>query len=161
MNVFKYLISLLYPRKCPFCTRVIDENILFCSNCGKKLPFIPKEVQPRRFPYVDECYSVFYYKNMIRESIIRYKFNNAAAYSEIYGHFLRKYIDENNISCDIISWVPLSRKRHKHRGYDQSELLAKECAIYYEAKSMSLLRKIRDNKAQSGITDEKARKENV
>lgn len=161
MSVFKYVISLLYPRKCPFCTRVIDEKLLYCPICERKLPFIPDQVQPRRFDYVDECHSVFYYRDIVKESIIRYKFNSAAAYSEIYGHFLRKYIDENHISCDIISWVPLSRKRYRKRGYDQAKLLAKECASCYDTECVSLLCKIRDNKAQSSILDAKARKENV
>ena len=161
MNIKNTLVSLLYPRKCPFCTKVIDENLLLCPRGEKKLPFIPKHLQPRSFKYIERCYSVFYYRDMVQESILRYKFHNASAYSEIYGHFLRKCIDENQISCDIISWVPLSRKRLRKRGYDQARLLAEECASQFGIKCLPVLDKIRDNKAQSGISDATARKANV
>ena len=161
MKIYDFFISLLYPRKCPFCGKIIDEAILYCSDCAKKLPYIPAEFQPRSFDFVDECHSIFYYRDMVQDSILRYKFHDCAGFCKIYGHFLRKYIDENRISCDIISWVPLSRKRYRKRGYDQARLLADECAVAYSTKSVSLLRKIRDTKAQSGISDASVRKENV
>jgi len=161
MKILDAVISLLYPKKCPFCTGLIDENAEICARCEKKLPFIPNSIQPRKFDYVDECYSVFYYSDRVKDSILRYKFGRATGYSSIYGKFLRKCIDENSISCDIISWVPLSRRRLKKRGYDQARLLADECAVYYGASSEAVLRKVRNIKAQSSISDAKARKENV
>lgn len=161
MKLKETVISLLYPKKCPFCTRLIDEKADMCVRCEKKLPFIPSSLQPRKSDFVDECYSVFYYREIVQDSILRYKFGHATGYSSIYGKFLRKCIDENSISCDIISWVPLSRKRLRKRGYDQAKLLADECAVYYGTRSEAVLRKVRDTKAQSGIPDAKTRKANV
>ena len=161
MRLLDYVIGLLYPRKCPFCTKIIEEKLLYCSSCAKKLPYIPNQLQPRSFKYVDEAYSVFYYKDEVRDSILRYKFSALSAYSQVYGQFLRKCIDENGISCDIISWVPLSRRRLRHRGYDQAKLLAKECADYFGEECKALLFKVRHNKAQSGLSDASARKTNV
>ena len=115
MKVIDFLISLLYPRKCPFCRRGIDENKLVCPACEKKLPFITDRPL-RRFAYVDECYSALEYCGAVRDSVHRFKFQGAAAYAEIYGTFLAKCIDENGIFCDIITWVPLSRARLRKGG---------------------------------------------
>lgn len=160
MNIFRWLIELLYPRKCPFCTKVIDEDKRLCRNCEKKLPFIIDR-PPRRFGYVDECYSTLEYKDSVRESIHRFKFGGAAAYAEIYGAFLIKCIDENRIFCDIITWVPLSRARLRKRGYDQVWLLAEYAAAHLGLEAQPMLKKTRNNKAQSSLRDEKARKANV
>lgn len=160
MNFFGFFISLLYPRKCPFCSRVIDENKLLCTDCGKKLPFI-EAGRPRSFAYVDACYSALEYSGCVRESIHRFKFQGAAAYAEIYGTFLAKCIDENGIFCDIITWVPLSRARLRKRGYDQAGLLAEAVAGYMGLEAKPLLKKTRNNRAQSGLRGETARKANV
>lgn len=160
MNVLNFLLALLYPKKCPFCRRLIDEKRRICPSCITKLPYIYQR-PPRKYSYVDECYSCLQYKDMVRESIHRYKFSGAAVYAEIYGDFLTKCIDENGISCDIITWVPLSRARLRKRGYDQSRLLAEAVAERCGLECLPLLRKNRDNKAQSGISGEAARKRNV
>ena len=160
MNIFRWLISLLYPRKCPFCGRLIDEDKRLCRNCERKLPFITDR-PPRRFGELDECYSALEYRDAVRESIHRYKFQGAAAYAEIYGAFLVKCIDENHIFCDIITWVPLSRARLRKRGYDQAELLAEYVAAQRGLELMPLLRKKRHNRAQSSLSGEAARKANV
>ena len=160
MKIFRWLIALLYPRKCPFCTKVIEENRCLCRNCERKLPFISNR-PPKRFGYVDECYSTLEYKDSVRESVHRFKFNGAAAYAEIYGAFLTKCIDENCIFCDIITWVPLSRARFRKRGYDQARLLAEYVAGHLGLEAQPLLKKLRNNKAQSSLNDEKARKANV
>lgn len=160
MKVFSLLISLLYPRKCPFCRRVIDENKRLCIACERKLPFITDRA-PRRFGYVDECCSALEYSGTVRDSIHRFKFQGAAAYAEIYGAFLAKCIDENGIFCDIITWVPLSRARLRKRGYDQARLLAEALAGQTGLELRPLLKKIRNNKAQSGLKAEAARSANV
>lgn len=160
MRFINRLIALLYPRKCPFCAKVIDEDKLLCRNCGRKLPFIIDR-PPRRFGFVDECYSTLEYKDSVRDSVHRFKFRGAAAYAEIYGAFLTKCIDENRIFCDIITWVPLSRARLRKRGYDQARLLAEYVAGHLGVEAQPLLKKARNNKAQSSLHDEKARKANV
>lgn len=161
MKIIDALLSLLYPKKCPFCQKLIDEDRLLCRSCQSRLPFIPAATQPRLLPNVDACYSVLYYQDSVRQSILRYKFGGAASYAEIYSHFLGKCIDENGITCDIITWVPLSRARLRKRGYDQARLLAEGISLITGTECVPMLRKIRNNPAQSGTKDAAARKKNV
>ena len=97
----------------------------------------------------------------VRRSLLRYKFQGLRIYAELYGEFLAKCIDENPISCDSITWVPLSRKRLRKRGYDQARLLAEELSRQTGLPCVPMLRKIRNNPAQSGTGDAKKRRENV
>lgn len=161
MSLLNSILSLLYPRKCPFCRSLIEENRLLCRQCEGRLPIIPKALLPRSVSALEGCYSVFYYKDTVRESLLRYKFSGAAAYAEIYASFLAKCIDENDISCDIITWVPLSRRRRFYRGYDQAQLLAEGLSALTGIRCASLLRKIRHNPAQSGTDSAAERMRNV
>ena len=97
----------------------------------------------------------------MRESLLRYKFHSLTAYAKIYGEFLSKCLDENEISCDSITWVPLSRRRRRLRGYDQARLLAEELSRRRGLPCEELLRKRRNNPAQSSLGGPAARRANV
>ena len=154
------VLDLLYPKKCVFCHKLTDNGSWVCSGCST-ITVIPKEEQYQDLMYADGCYSAFYYENLVRESLHRYKFSHLSAYSGIYSQFISKCIGENGLSCDIITWVPISSKRKRSRGYDQSELIARELADMYGFTPQKLLKKIVNNKAQSRIGSPENRKNNV
>ena len=61
----------------------------------------------------------------------------------------------------MVTWVPVSRRRLRSRGYDQARLLAESACRLWEVRPEQLLQKITDNPAQSGLTEEAARRANV
>lgn len=71
----------------------------------------------------------------------------------VHDHLAGKY--------DLITWVPLSEKRKKERGYDQAFLLASAAALELNDVAVETLRKGRDNAAQSGLEGEAERRANV
>ena len=93
--------------------------------------------------------------------MLRFKFHGAACYSSIFGELLAAEVKRSGMEADIITWIPLSRKRLRKRGYDQARLLAEETAKWLHMPCMPLLDKIRNNPAQSGIADREARQRNV
>ena len=119
------------------------------------------ERRSRKLPNTTGCYAPLLYEGDVRSSLLRYKFQGQSGYAKVYGEFLSKCIDENAISCDIITWVPLSRRRLRSRGYDQARLLAEEIAGRYELSCLPLLKKRRNNPAQSRTGDAAKRKANV
>ena len=62
---------------------------------------------------------------------------------------------------DTVTWVPVSKKRLRQRGYDQARLLAESACRRWDTKPVALLRKVADNPAQSGLTEAAARRANV
>ena len=62
---------------------------------------------------------------------------------------------------DVVTWVPVSRRRLRSRGYDQARLLAESACRLWEVRPEQLLQKITDNPAQSGLKEEAARRANV
>ena len=112
-------------------------------------------------PHVDRCVAPLFYENRVRDSLLRYKFGRLTGYAGIYARFMAKCIDENEISCDIITWVSVSRKRMRERGYDQSELLAEATAKLLGIPCVRTLNKVRRTVRQSRIKSDAGRKENV
>ena len=160
MKILDRLLELLYPTKCAFCHKLTGGDKI-CKSCRTALPLTPKGAQVQKFPFISACVSPLYYTGDVRESLLRYKFGSLSAYAEVYASFMAKCIDENQFSCDIITWVPLSRKRLRKRGYDQARLLAEELSRISGIGCCRLLKKTRNNPAQSGTGSAEKRRANV
>ncbi len=162
MNVLlSRFLDLLYPPRCVFCHELMPRGVELCAHCRETLPYTAGEGQRRRLKGISLCVSPLYYEGVVRESLLRYKFGSLSGYAKIYGEFLTKCIDENDISCDSITWVPLSRRRKLLRGYDQARLLAEELSRRTGIPCEGLVRKVRSNPAQSGIGGPAKRRINV
>ncbi|MBQ6403949.1 MAG: ComF family protein [Oscillospiraceae bacterium] len=162
MNLIGWFLELLYPTRCAFCHKLIRKNgEKVCADCLRKLPYVPLPAQKQCFPHVESCFSPLYYEGDVRASLLRYKFSSLTGYAEIYADFLAKCIDENQVICDSITWVPISRRRLRRRGYDQARLLAEELARRTGLPCERSLIKIRDNPPQSRIKTAAQRRANV
>lgn len=150
MKLLDHILDLLYPPRCPFCRKLLrDWEPSICRSCEKTLPYVPEAVSCRQFKGIAKCVSPLYYEGTVRDSLLRYKFSGVTAYRRVYAELISKCIDENDISCDIITWVPLSRRRLRRRGYDQAKLIAEAIAKNRSLPCESLLKKIRNNPPQS------------
>lgn len=158
------LLDLFFPLKCPFCHRLLEEDEKtdgLCSLCRKVLPHTHEEGK-QSFDGVEECVSPLWYREEVRESIHNYKFSDRAVYARGYAHLMadcvREYMEG---SWDVITWVPLSKKRLRERGYDQAKLLAEELGKELNAAVLPLLCKEFHTKAQSSLKEASVRRANV
>lgn len=162
MKILDKLAALLYPWRCVFCDSVLRDTDI-CLECERKLPYTKGDSIYQKLPFIEKCVSPLYYKDSVRDAVHRYKFYGCRAYSRRFGAMMAECV-ENNLDCggiDVISWIPLSRKRLRKRGYDQARLLAQEISAAVGVPCAPLLRKVRDNKAQSKTRDARQRAANV
>ena len=158
--ILSWFLELLYPSKCVFCDGLLTkEETELCSRCRKELPYCEGTV--RQVPFSKDTTAVFYYEAQVRESVLRYKFRRNPQYSHAYGRLLAMKIAEEGMDYDVIAHVPVSRRRHRRRGYDQAQRLAKATARELGATYQRLLKKVRNNPAQSGISRPEQRRANV
>ena len=155
------LSNLLFPPKCVLCRRLLTKQETdLCHNCRTETADFSKA--RRKIPFVADWIAVWYYSGKVRKSLIRYKFSNARSYADIYGRFLSmRLLKEYPDGIDILTWVPISARRRRKRGYDQVELLAYAVGKEWDQGPVRLLEKIRDTKPQSTISDAAKRRANV
>ena len=157
------ILDFFYPPRCAFCRALLrtGTGLWVCPSCLEKLPRLTKDEQRRDVRHTELVLAPLRYEGVVRESLLRYKFGGLTAYAAVYAEFLAKCIDENGISCDSITWVPLSRRRLRQRGYDQARLIAEELAKRLGLPCECFLVKRRHTRPQSGISDREKRKANA
>ena len=158
------LLDLLYPPKCVFCGCLLeDARALMCPPCERELPWLRGADAEREGEFISRCVSPLRYQDKVRDSVRRYKFSGMYSFCRVYGALTARCVREHLPGrYDLISWVPVSRKRRRERGYDQAFLLARETALALEAEPpVPVLKKVRHNPPQSGLEDAAARRANV
>ena len=155
------VLNLLFPPKCTLCGKVLEKQETdLCRICRTESPECFGV--HKNFSFLDSWAAVWYYEGNIRESLLRYKFRRARHYAPVYGRMLAmRLLQEYPDGFDLLTWVPISRLRRFKRGYDQVELLAQAVAQELGMTPVSTLKKIRNNRPQSGITAAAKRRANV
>jgi ComF family protein len=163
MGIFANILDLFFPPKCVFCGKLLRKSTDgICPECAAGLPYTTGASVSQTGDFFDECVSPLRYEGNVRKSILRFKFKGATAYAEVYGHLLKDCISTHLAGkYDLITWVPLSRKRAKDRGYDQAMLLALAVALELDDVAVEALVKNVHVEAQSSLNDREARKANV
>ena len=130
-NFYDNILDLIYPPVCGICGK-LSQNYL-CKKCQKILEnqskFVIDENQDFNQNFNKHLY-IFKYEGIIRRMILNYKFNEKSYLYITFVNFLLKNEKFFKIlkSYDTIIPVPISSERKNERGYNQSELLAKELA---------------------------------
>ncbi len=155
------LTRLLFPPKCILCRRILENSELdLCHNCRIEAPECP--ASRNRLSFLDSWAAIWYYEDLVRASLLRYKFRSARAYAPAYGRLLAmKLLQQHPEGFDLLTWVPISRLRRWKRGFDQVELLATYVGAELGMTPQPLLKKIRHNRPQSGIHGDAKRRANV
>ncbi|MBA7694315.1 hypothetical protein ES703_102922 [subsurface metagenome] len=101
------------PPLCPQCGKPQPSGIL-CPNCvGWQT-----EIEGVRSP--------FRFDGAIRQAIHQLKYRNLRALAPPLAKLLKDYLITNPMPGEVVVPVPLHQKRLKERGYNQSQLLARE-----------------------------------
>lgn len=157
------LLDLFFPPRCVFCHKLLKAGERsICTTCQSELPYTAPETALQFGEHFSKCASALYYQDVVKDSFHRFKFSGRANYATPYGKLMadcvRRYLPD---SYDLITWVPLSSKRKKKRGYDQAMLLAMAVALELSDVAVETLRKVEDRPAQSSLEGPAARFDNV
>lgn len=160
MKHLTWVLDLLFPPKCCFCGRILEHTGI-CEDCGRTLPRTEGEAV-RELSGGLRCAAPLWYEGTVREALLGLKFRGDSWAAEPLGALAAECAAEAfSGEFDVVTWVPVSRKRRRKRGYDQAELLARSICRCWETAPVQMLKKAVDNPAQSGISERSARRANV
>lgn len=154
------VLDLLFPPKCVFCGKLMERGRV-CPACEKVLMAMDQP-KNRTLAGGTFCVSALPYEDVVRESVLRFKFEGRDFYATVYGEIMaRTAALELADRFDMVTWVPVSKKRRRERGYDQAELLAKAVCEHWGIDPVRTLEKSKNNPAQSGLASAEQRRANV
>lgn len=163
MSRMCFPLDLLFPQKCPFCQKILnDPESPVCPACQPTLPWLTGQAAHRKPEFVTLCVSPLAYQGAVPKAIHRYKFKHVRACARPFGLLVTQCIQDHLLGqFDLITWAPISKKRLQERGYDQAEKLAREAGNRLDIPVLATLRKVRHTSPQSDLTSKAARKANA
>lgn len=164
-KLYTLLINAFFPARCPYCNETIFRNTEACDDCKSKLEY----ENIITLLYKSKNISPFKYSGINKKAVLNFKFSNNPNYSEQMAISMQKsiineysdYLDNRSPkNFDIITCVPFTKRRYQKRGYNQSQLLAKNLSDYLNIDFQPVLLKTKDNQAQHTLPKAE-RKKNV
>lgn len=152
-------------RLCALCYQkleVIGERA--CLKCGKML-FAEEEYcldcQNHEKAF-DRAIAPFCYSGGAAKLVTDLKFRGKRHLADAMARMMTDKLLESGLTADVVIPVPLHPNREKERGYNQSELLAREIASALNLPLSFAVRRVKDTLASSGLTGgRRAREENM
>lgn len=101
-------------------------------------------------PAVDAARAPFLYDGPLARAIRGMKFSGWHALGSHMAGAMAQVAGD--LRADVLTWVPLSRRRLRRRGFDQAEVLARALAPRLDLPLDRLLARTRDTRAQARRT---------
>ncbi len=155
-NILYCLAQLIYSgdEYCVICNEYSEESEPLCTKCRRKL----RRCGDSFYIGDDEekylVWSAFYYSSIVKELIIRLKYKSDFVCGEILANSMLELVKNNRLQFDLISYVPMTKKALKHRGYNQSEFLADYLSRFLNIPVICTLVKTLETKDQIGLSGE-------
>ncbi len=159
-TAYKLARSTFFPDRCPYCSRVINFGKLGCDNCLSQFP----ETYNQNYAIGGyPCVSPFFYQDIFATAVKRFKFSDFTASSEKLAAVLCDCVEKlyDTKEIDLITFVPMHKRKFNKRGYNQSELLAKDASRILNIPCKKLLLKVKKNKEQHKCASASQRRDNV
>ncbi len=180
MNWIKIILELIFPKKCIICkSHRINSHL--CIDCWKKIDFISKpncsvcsysfEYEPLKealcgacilsYPMYDKAIAAFKYNENSKELIHQFKYKDNLHILNFLADLLSMSGKDIIKQTDIITVVPMHKKKFLKRGYNQAALLAMKIAKKYNLKYLPELLIKKKNIIPQADLKKKERIENV
>ena len=165
------LLDLLLPPRCGSCRAL---GSWLCAPCRVKIrrleePLCPRcgaEGESRRCPclsrlrHLSRLRAVAAYEGPLERAIHRFKYEGWRALARPLARLLDDRLAVDGLPAGLLTPVPLHPSRRRRRGYNQSELIARELSRSLRLPLATGLQRLRDTPPQVGL-DRLRRRENV
>jgi competence protein ComFC len=135
---------MIFDSRCAGCDRV---GPVLCRTCRFAL------AAPAALPRSGDVIAALPFAGRPREVILGFKYGNRRQLGHhiaglLVNRLLRAGVRPGDI--DVVTWAPTSRKRRRHRGFDQAELVARRVAAQLGVPCRRLLEREGDDTPQTG-----------
>lgn len=140
MNLFKGALAALFPNVCIACGEAIPEGEYLCEYCDEMSATIDFTKNCRRCGrdkkscecssrifHFNGCCAPFYNEGVIKDAMYSLKFAHKDYIAKFFAQRMAITVKTayNDIDFDLITFVPMKLRKKLKRGFNQSEVLAK------------------------------------
>ncbi len=136
---------------------------MLCESCYQLIEFFWQEDFGPFFSknfekvYFNQIRVMARFKTPISSLIKSLKYQHHSRASKFLAQMLFFHLNINYEKFDLITFIPIHSQKIKKRGYNQSQLIAEELALWTKKPCLGLLKKTINNKAQAQISDKQER----
>ena len=174
-------LRLWIPLPCPLCGKGVPFDgtaNMFCADCMARMPLIRGQVCPSCGAELDgifssctDCmnspkplwkraYSIFKYRESVMDCVHQLKYKGGTELARPLGRLAAGLFDQDSPHYDFIVPIPLHWTRYLSRGYNQSELFARQVSLHTGIPLKRALKRIRPTKQQAFLSKSE-RKSNI
>lgn len=145
-GIWEELLRLVYPPKCVFCGTLLErEEQDACKACLAELPWTDESSAVQTGRAFSRCVSPFFLTGKVHQALVDYKYHQRESYGVCFGRWMGACARRcRSDPFDLVTWVPVSRRRLRERGFDQCRLLAVQVAKVYGMRPVRTLKKWKD-----------------
>ncbi|MFH1393079.1 MAG: ComF family protein [Patescibacteria group bacterium] len=162
-----FLLDLIFPRYCLGCQKELESHQVsqICEDCFAKIR-LNRGAQYQNKSILKAVFAVGRYEDpILREAIKSFKYQSIESLKKPLAKLAIDYLKKENLASKfsgfVIAPIPLTLRRRLNRGFNQSELLAKEIGAFLNCPVVNLLKRKKFNSPQAEIPDWQKRKENI
>lgn len=150
-------------RVCELCMQILPWNSVFCPCCGQPVSVGPgpgtlcAACQQRRPTYY-RGRSPFRYAFPIDSALKSMKFGRQLTYAPAFAELLLPTFNESFADIDMLIPVPLHRRRHIFRGFNQSAEICRTLADRTHRRIDTRVIRRRHTETQSGLSASRRRR---
>ncbi|MBU0578881.1 ComF family protein [Patescibacteria group bacterium] len=148
-----FFVDLIFPKFCVNCNKF---NTLLCEKCFEKINFYPFPLKPE----IDECcleniIVMAEYESIVKKLITTLKYQGIKNIGQTLARMI--YYTTNFPRVDMITSVPLHKKRQRQRGFNQATEIALELSKITKIPFTKLLKRTKHSHPQAKISDKNKR----
>ena len=188
MNPLRWLVhglaslgDLLLPPACAVCGALLDQSASIvcpeclsgfepltgplCRRCGQPYPGAESCPDCREDQsHLEKIRSVYVFGGTLQEAVLRLKLNHKTRLADVFADKIAQaeLPDFNLRNYDFLVPVPLHKNRQAHRGFNQSQLIARRLSrLFGVPLDPGHLRRARPTPSQFRMKSKKERRENL
>lgn len=145
-GMWEEILRLVYPPKCVFCGALLERAEQdACKPCLAELPWTDTHSAVQTGRAFSRCVSPFFLTGKVHQALVDYKYHQRESYGVCFGRWMGACARRcRSDPFDLVTWVPVSRRRLRERGFDQCRLLAVQVAKVYGMRPVRTLKKWKD-----------------
>lgn len=124
---------------CLHCGRKVLVSGSYCSTCAEHMIS------------VDMARSVYSYEGDVRKLIKNLKYDNKRFLADYFADKLAMIYLKNYFNADFLTFIPMTEKAKKRRGYNQSEILANKVSKKIGVEVKVVLEKVKETERQAKL----------